>query len=187
MVMKNKKLILIILIVGLFTSGVALGAGVVYLITIETSDTNEIGLTAEQYQLLTISIMQSHLEELGNVEIRNAWKILDAMREVDFVENTYQGESGAAHATWILDMLGIGEIQELTVIEIQERFPGDLSSMLVMRIINETSNVYYLFYDQTWGLGIVREDNENGEMIFGSLTHFIRDGQICHRITGECR
>jgi len=187
MAMKNKKIILIALVIGLFTSGVVLGAGVVYLMTIETNGDDKTGLTAEHYRLLTVSIMQSHLEDMSSVELTNAWLILDAMREVDFVENKQPGQSAVTHATWILDMLGIGEIQKITVIEIQERFPDDPAKQLIMRIINEENNIYYLWYCQTMGLVFVHEDDPEENMIYSRGMNFIRDGQICHRITGECR
>ena len=202
MVMKRNKLILGIFISLLFIGAVVLG--VVKVIDREDSvpvtnngeavlteesipETNggdemtleEMGLTEEQYQLLKDSIIPASLEQMNAMRRRNAWLMLNAMVEVDFVENTYPGESGVGLAAWILSLLDVGEIEELTDTRVSQGV-HDLSDVLIMRFVSYDDNIYYIWYHRTWGLIMVKKDSEDGELIYSSDTHIIvDDGRIC--------
>ena len=184
---KNKKVILIITIFVLFFGGIAIGAGAVYWMTrpeiVESG--REDGLTEMQFQFLTTSVLS--VEHMNYVRRRNTWLILDAMREVDFVENRQPGQSGAGTAAWILELLGVGEIQELEIVDIFQMNPNDLSTLLTIRVVGEYGDVFYALYCETWGMGIVIADHIDGEWVYDSHTHSIIDGQICDRWTDECR
>ena len=147
----------------------------VYKLTLE-----EMGLTEEQYQLLRDSIMPESLEQMSATERRNAWLILDAMAEIEFIESATQGQSPVSFATWVLDLLGVGEIKELTVVRVSEG-AHDLFDILIMRIVNEEDDVYYIWYPRSLSLDMVTRDSEDGEIIYDSLIHTIRDGQLCER------
>jgi len=182
MVMKRNKMILVVLI-----SVLVIGTAIVsafHLIDggdgMMLTEEEGIELTAEQYQLLRDSILHVELEDMCNIERRNAWLILDAMAEIGFVENRSPSESGVSRATWILDMLGVGIIQELTVVRVSEGI-HDLVDVLVIRILNTEGRTYYAQYNQTWGLGGVRKGSEDGEIIYSRIMHAIIDGQICRR------
>jgi len=135
-------------------------------------------LTEEQYELIKGSISQELLEEMGSIECKNAWVILDAMREVGFIENTYPGESGVGLAVWIIGMLHIGEFKEMTPVRIEGT---DFASSLVLRAVNQAGNTYYIRHHRTWGLALVARDTEDGEVVYCSVTHAIIDGKICVR------
>ena len=140
-------------------------------------------LTEEQYQLLTDSILPGAFEEMSNVERRNAWLMLDAMAEVEFFESN-PSQSGVGRATWILGMLSVGEIQELTVVRVEREiddFTDSLVDDLIIRIVNGEDSIYYVWYQRSSGLGMVTTDSEDGEMIYNRVLHTIRDGQICER------
>ena len=185
---RKKRIILVITIVVLFFGGIAIGAGAVYLMIRPESEIGRAdGLTEEQYQLLVDSMLRGEFEQMSDINRRNAWLMLDLMREVEFVENRYPGESGVSLATWILELLNIGEIQELEFVRIEELHYGDLAADLLMRLLSEESNIYYIWYNRTWGLQLVIAEDEYGEIIYSSGWHSIRDGQICDRWTGECR
>ena len=178
---RKKKFNLVMTIFVLFFGGIAISAGVVYWMT-KPEVIREDGLTEEQYQFLTSSILRGVFEELGAVERRNAWLILDAMREVGFIEPTQPGQSRAGSASWILGMLGIGEIQELTVVEhhpCNSYENLNVNGFLILRIVSEENNIYYADFGQTWGLDMVFEESWNGILIFSRIFHRIIDGQIC--------
>ena len=207
MVMKRNKLILGIFIGVLFICAVVLGA--INLINREdsvpvTNDGNETviteesipetnggdemilpeeevtPLTEEQYQQLKDSIRPESFDYMNSIMRRNAWLLLDTMAEVEFVENRNPGESAVSGASWILEQLGVGEIEKLTVVDIWHQNIDDLAAVLIIRIVNSEDRTYYLQYNQTWGLGVVRKDSEDGELIYSIATHFIvDDGRIC--------
>ena len=184
--MKNKKITFIILIVGLFISGIAVGAIAVYLITGVQNDVPSVDMeasvpvTEEQYQFLRASILE--IDDMDNIERRNAWLILDAMREIDFVESGQPGQSRVSLATWVLKLLDIGEITELTVVRFElGEFDNKHNDMLVIRIVNIKNNIYYFTYDRGRGLGRITMGSEDGERIYSRAIHTIRDGQLCRR------
>ena len=186
MVMERKKIILVMMIVGLFVAGIAIGASIVYLITRTDNDVPPVYIeatvpvTEEQYQFLREEIISWELENLNSIRRRNAWLILDTIASTNFSENTLPGQSRVGFATRILEMLDIGEIQELTVVRLDYVDYG-FNYVLIMRITNKRNNIYYLYYSQYGGLGVVKRGNEDGEMIYNSAIHTIRDGQLCER------
>jgi hypothetical protein len=181
--MKRNKIILVIFISGLFIGAVVMGAfhfideeGPVPL----ESGEDEMILTEEQYQLLKDSIIPIELEQMSGIERRNAWLILNAMAEIGFVENRYPGESGIGSVTWILNLLGVGEIEELTTVRIdQEDEP--LAGVLVIKIVTIEDSIYYIRYHQTWGIDMIIKESEDGEVIYDRFMHSIIDGRICER------
>jgi len=188
--MNRRKVILVIFIGVLFIGAIAIGVFNLretedlmtmengdYQVTIYDLTLEEMGLTEEQFQLLRDSIL--HIDHMNAARRRNAWLMLDAMAEIEFVENRSSGESAVGRATGVLDVLGVGEIQELTVVRVLEE--ESLAAVLVMQIVNTEDRTYYLWYNRTWGLGVVTRDNENGEMIYNSLIHVVRYGQLCER------
>jgi hypothetical protein len=189
MVMKRNKIILVILICVLIISiGViaafrlidgqdSIGEDSPPSMSVENGGA-ELELTEEQYQLLKDSILHEEIEEMSDIRRINAWFILNAMREIEFVENRSPGESGVGSATWILDLLGVGEITELSVVRVTEG-AHDLAGELIVRIVNTEGSTYYIWYNRTWGLGEVTKESEDGEMIYNSLMYTIIDGRIC--------
>ena len=173
--MKSNKIILVILISVLFISAMVMGA--FYLIDREEAVSVENGgdemalteeqypislengrdemtLTEQQYQLLEDSILLTELEDMSNIRRRNAWIFLNAMAEIGFVEGRYPGQSSVSRATWVLDVLGVGEIQEL-------------------EIVNYENDIY----DPDRG-----KYGVNGQLIWDVVMHHItEDGQICER------
>ena len=184
MVMKRNKMILVILIcVLVICTGIV---GAFYLIGGDDSiGEEEIALTAEQYQLLRDSIRPIALEDMCNIERRNAWLILDAMAEANFVESAPQGQSPVSRATWILDMLGVGVIQDISAVRVSEGI-HDLADSLILRIVNQEDNIYYIWYQRSLGLGMVTTESEYGEMVYNRVLHIIIDGQICERHSDVC-
>jgi hypothetical protein len=206
MVMKRNKIIVVLLISVLFIGAVVIGAfhfidreDSVSLENIEdemilTEDPvplpnveDEVILTEEEYQLLEDSIIPESLEQMNDIERRNAYLILDAMAEIDFVENRAQGQSGVGFATRILDLLGVGEIQALEIVSydngIQESSAkaSGVGGHFNSRIVGENGQIYYMYYNQTWGIGIVRKESEDGEMIYNSALPTLYEGRLCER------
>ena len=174
MVMLTKKTVIFILVISvLIISGL-------YFWTNRPEPLREDGLTERQYQWLLESTITGILDEMNDIEIRNAWLILDNFNRIGFVENTAPGQSSVTHATWILDMLGIGEIKDLSI-EVYQYDPMGLSTMLTLRIVNNSENIYYARFGQTWGIGSVFEDSLDGNLIYNNFAHQIRNGQICER------
>jgi len=181
MVMKRYKLIVILICV------LTISVGVVSTFLsrdgedsmLVANEGDEMTLDEVQYQLLKDSIRNVEIEEMSSVRRRNAWLILDKMKEIKFVENTYPGESWVAHATWILDLLDVGQITELFVVRVNQN--NSLAAELILRIVNEEDSTYYIWYNRTWGLGMVTTESENGEIIYDSIMHTIINGQICER------
>ena len=181
--MERKKKILIISICLLIISVIVLG--VFYLINTDDYTTLVNGgetmeLTEDPDQILRESILSEFVDEMSDIERKNALLFLNAMREKGFVENTYPGRSGVGRATRILTVLGVGEIIEFTIVRLHEGV-HDLSDVLIIRIVNEENKTYYIWYSRTWGLQMVIEESEYGEMIFSSATHIILNGQIYRR------
>jgi len=181
MVIKNKKTVVIILICVLVIS---LGiAGILYLMNDRSYNTLENGedemtlLTEEQNQLLKDSIFHGQFEQMNEIERKSAWLILNAMAEINFIENTYPGESGVANAVRVLGLLGIETIEEITIVRVNEDV-DDLARTFVARIINEKNEPYYILYNRTWNLEMVTKGSERGEIIYSSATHIIIDGQV---------
>ena len=174
MVMK-KKLILLILIFILFIGGI------IVLYFLNTSNQNRIredGLTQEQYQLLVDSLIPTTIEEMNDTRRKNAWLILDVMNDIGFGEHRRPGESRVGGATWILNILGFGELQEVTIVRYQQCY-RNMNGYLIMRIISEENNIYYVQYFQSGGLNSVRASSRDGEIVFDRGMHRIRNGQIC--------
>lgn len=198
MVMKRKKITLGILIGVLFIGAVVFG--VFHLIDREEDDMAEVNggdemvlpeddatpLTEEQSQFLRDSISDS--DYMSNVSRRNAWLILDAMAEIEFVENRYPGESGVGVVTLILGLLGVGEIEELTIVRVWQQNIDDLAASLTIRIVNMEGRVYYVWYNQTWGLEAITKESENGEILYDRELHRLTERGICHRFDDpDCR
>jgi len=139
------------------------------------------GLTREQHQLLVNSILPVSLESMNEVEVKNAFTILDAMREIGFVENRSPGESGVSLTTWILEMLELGEIRDFAIVENNSEGPGSVRGHFIARFSCENDEEYYMFYNKTWGLQWVRRGDRRGEAVFDSHLHFIDDGRIVER------
>jgi len=87
---------------------------IIYELTLE-----EMELTEEQYQLLRDSLL--HVDHMNAIRRRNAWLILDEIKEIEFVENRCPGRSNVGDATWILDVFGVGEIKELSTIRVMQK------------------------------------------------------------------
>jgi len=196
MVMKNKKIFLILLICIIFIS-----TGVVavwYLISDEgvgpledrrepenlIRDEGEMLLTEEQQQFLKESILEIEFEEMNNAQRKSAWMLLNAMAEANFVENRQPGESGVFDMMWILGMLGIELIQEIGIVrydnaDVVEPYAiPNISGYFLARVIVEDGRIYYLHYDQTFGLQMVMQGSEYGKLVYSSASHFIRRGEI---------
>ena len=174
MVMDKRKIILVVSVLSvlsLFISGIAIGAGAVYWMTKPVIN-REDGLTEEQYQFLSASILST--DQMNTIRLRNAWLMLDLMREVEFVERGHPGESGVRLATGILEMLRIGEFRKVSFVEIVD---DGVVETLIMRAVNMDNNVYYLRYGR--GLGVV--SREDGEILYNRVIHRIIDGRICYR------
>ena len=150
-------------------------------VTIYDLTLEEMGLTETQYQLLVDSIRTTSLEQMNVIRRRNAWLILDAMAEAEFVE-FYSSEDGSrvGFATGILDLLDVGEIEELTVVRLAQ---GDsyMADALIIKIANENGEIYYLRYPRSSLLSRVTRDSEDGEIIYESQMFTIRNGQLCER------
>jgi len=182
--MKEKKIILLTLSCGLFIGAVMTGIAFHLInrdISAPTNVEASVLLTEEQYQFLTNSLIQWELDHLGSIRRRNAWLMLDAMREFEFVEDAPRGQSRVGFATGILELLNVGEIEELNVVRLELGDRG-FNDVLVIRIQTISNNdIYYLRYQRSRGLGNVTRDNETGEVIYNSAIHTIRDGQLCER------
>jgi len=149
-----------------------------YQVTIYELTLEEMGLSEDQYQLLRNSLL--HVDHMNTIRRRNAWLMLDAMAEIEFVENRSPGESGVGLATRLLELLNVGEIKELTVVDIWQQNIDDLAAELFIRIVNSENRTYYMWYNQTWGLVMVRKGSEDGEIIYSSIMHtIVEDGRIC--------
>ena len=155
-----------------------------YEVTIYDLTLEEMGLTEKQYQLLVDSIMPEALEQMNAIRRRNAWLMLDFMTEIEFVDGSPPGHSRVGFATWILDVLDVGEIREITpvrVIRAIDESTDSPSDSLLIRILNEEDNVYYLWYPRSSLLARVTRDNEDGEILYESQIHVVRDGRLCER------
>jgi len=195
--MNNKKIILGISIFALIISAVVINnlysreskdylpeVSDDYEVTIYDLTLEEIGLSEEQYQLLVDSIMPESLEQMNAVERRNAWLLLDAMVGIEFTESAPQGQSPINYATWILDVLDMGEIRNITIVRIDREINDQADSVfdnLLMKIINEESHTYYIWYQRSGGLGSVIRGSEDGEVLYESQMHVVRDGRLCER------
>jgi hypothetical protein len=180
---KHNKITVVILISGLFSGAVVIGA--FHFIDREDSVSlenveDEVTLTEEEYQLLQDSIRPAALEQMCNIERRNTYLILNAMADIAFTENRAQGQSNVGFATRILDLLGVGEIKEITPLRIDQN-DGTLQGILVTRIITVDDSTYYMRYHQTWGTDIVRKESEDGETVYDRFMHVLYDGRLCER------
>ena len=172
MAMKDKKVVLAILlgvvIIGfsvIIISQLTERSGYLAVVRINT----EIPLDDEQNQLLTDSILPSQLMELDEIEYRNAWLLLEAMRQIGFEEGRPAGQSGVALAARILYLLELGGFREVAVVQVISSHISPMSD-LVLRAINTEGEIYYIRYNRTWGLGSVTGGAisvlEGGEAIF---------------------
>ena len=134
-------------------------------------------LTKEQYELLRESILPEELEQMNNIRRNNAVKFLETMREVGFRESGPPGESGVGLATLILELLDVGRIEEFTFVRIAEGV-HDLVDVFIARITNENHQVYYIWYNRTWGLSIVVKDHEDGEVLYNRISHILTEDGI---------
>ena len=73
----------------------------------------------------------------------------------------------------------MGKIKEITVIDIWQQNINDLAVVTSMRIVNTDDRIYYMLYNQTWGLEAITKVSENGEIIYDSLMFTIKDGLLC--------
>jgi len=180
--MNKKRMIVLVIII---LSVLLIIGGIVHLAS-RSETVREDGLTEEQYQLLVDSLMSTMIEGMNPVRRRNAFLILDVMRDIGFSENVFPGESGVGGATWILEMLSFGELQEVTILRYQQCY-YNVSGYLRLRIVSEAGNIYHTQYFQHGGLGSIRSESQDGEIVFSHAIHTIIGGQICDRFTGECR
>ena len=147
----------------------------------------EMRLTEEQYQLLESSINSESFEQMNDIKRKNAWLFLNAMAEIGFVEGRYPGQSRVGLATRILELLGVGEIQELEIVNYEndiydpDRGTYGVNGYFIARIVGENDLIYYVHYFQTGGIGIVFKDRDNGEIIYNRALHTIIDGRLCKR------
>jgi len=146
-----------------------------YEVTIYELTLEEMGLTEVQYRLLVDSIMPEALEQMNAIRRRNAWFILDTMTEMEFVESATQGLSPVNYATWILEVLVVGEIRGITPVRVSE------GGSLIMRIVNKEDNIYYIWHPRSLSLARVTRDNEDGEILYESQIHVVRDGRFYER------
>ena len=139
----------------------------------------EMLLDEEQNRLVKDSIFPygpDGLEGLNKVQVVNAWHILSKMLEVNFVENRSPGESGVGSAVYKLEVLGIGEINEVQILESR----NDGWPTLVLKILTTDEEVYFLEYNDTWGLTAVSTGQGwfEEDIIYDSYKHEIFDGRI---------
>ena len=136
-------------------------------------------LAEEQYELLMAFTLDSEFRRMDSVEKHNAVVFLEAMKDIGFVENRSPGESGVPSAVFVLKVLEVGRIDEFTIVA-EEKDLGTPSVLgwFLGRIENQDGEIFYMFYDQTWGLGSVHKDSEDGERIYSPLIHIIIDNEI---------
>ena len=116
---------------------------------------------------------------MSDVERRNAWIFLNGMEEAGFNENTLPGESGVLSVAIRLDMLGIGEIVDFKIVELEECESGfNIMGWFVAQITDQDGQVYYVWYYQGNRPIIVRKD---GKTIYSRFTHAIIDDRIYER------
>ena len=175
--MNRRRIVLVILI------ALLLGFGVIRLFNEITPNDDhivvrfEIGseLNKEQNELLADSILDGELKELEEIEHQNAWLMLEIMKQIGFEEGRPEGQSGVALAVYIMEIVGVGQFTEITVVEVISSHISPMSD-LVLRAINTESEVYYIRYNRTWGLSSVRRGaesvHEGGENVFSRTTHF---------------
>jgi len=142
---------------------------------------NDMELTQEQYQLVKDSILPVSFDDMNAVERKNAWIILNAMREIGFIENRSQGESGVSVATWILEMLDLGAISDFTIVHYDNDVGYGVAGHFIASFISENGGIYYLWYNQTWGLSAVTKGDRYGEAVYDRIFHTIVDGEIRER------
>ena len=143
----------------------------------------EMILDEDQNQLLQDSIFPygtDGLEAFNEIQKVNAWKLLNEMSEIGFIENRIPGESGVGSAIYKLEVLGIGEIQTVETIEIIEPFPNSVATVLIMQLVTINNEIYYIEFNQTWGLSSVSRSLERLEedVIYDSYKHEIFDGRL---------
>lgn len=173
MVKKNKKMLIILAFILLILAVTA----TFFLIRNEGNMT----LTQEQYQLLKDSILPLSLQQMNATERYNAWTILNSMRNIEFSENRSSGESGVSLATWILEMLNVGEIKDFVVVEKNVECAANVSGIFVATFVSEGGDTYYIWYHQTWGLQAIVKGSRNGEIVYDRIFHTIVDGRIVER------
>ena len=181
----NKKMIVLIVVCALITGGSIASIFILRSDTHSATLPNEgeaSTMTEEQYKLLHESILPIEFEQMSQTERRNAWLFLSTMAEMNFVENRAPGESGVSLATWILDLLGVGEISEFVVVdEVEDDGGYNVNAWFTARITNQEGEIYYIRYFQTQGLGFVNKGSVDGELLYSPVFHAIVDGQIFER------
>ena len=179
----NKKVIVLILCCVFVICGMITGYFILRNVMYEEGDVG--GVTREQYDLLQAAIAPDEpevLESMSDVERRNAWIFLNGMEEAGFNENTPPGYSGVLCVAVILDMLGIGEIVDFKIVELEECESGfNIMGWFVAQITDQDGQVYYVWYYQGNNSFIVREGSKNGKTIYSIHTHAIIDDRIYER------
>jgi len=178
MVTKRKEIIIVAILI---IVAIAISA-----IIITNNSEDFMGLTREQHQLLEDSLRPVILENMNSERRFNAFSMLDAMREIGFVEN---GGSSLGNAKRILYLLELGVIRDFTLVEYDidciegnpYRTIPSLVGFFDARFTCENGEVYYVHYNQTWGLQWVRRGDRRGEAVFDSHSHTIVDGRIVER------
>ena len=179
MVMKKNKVIIVLVIVAIAIIG-AISLNKWKNERSLTRARNEITINEEQYRLLRESLLSREVRMMNNFERRNAWKLLNAMENAGFVENVYPRSSAAALAVEKLRLLGIDVIEEIDNVRIDGNQDSSAAT-LVARIRDDRNRVYYILYNQSWGLSMVIRGSEDGKIIYCNLTHFMLNGRIYER------
>ena len=142
------------------------------------NESGDTALSAEKYQLLENSILEAELNHMNDIRFKNAWLILSLMEEIGFEEAGPPGQSAAGFVTRILEFLDVGVLQEVEFVRI-DREERALRNILIMRVTNGEGDIYYLWFDQTTGLGMVKRGSEQGEIVYTSTSHRLHEGQLC--------
>ena len=177
--MKQSKKVAIILIFIISVSAIVVGTLFLrneddsVIVRNQSGDTT---LTEEQYQLLEDSIHSDTLNFLNDIERKNAWLILNLMEEIGFEEAG--SPSRVSLIPHILEFLDFDVIQEVEFVRIEQE-GQEYRQTLIMRVTNDEGRVYYLYYHQGGGLVLVLEGSEEGERVYGSISHMLYEGQLC--------
>lgn len=134
-------------------------------------------ISFEQYTALSEVSSEIFFNELGSIELKNAWLIFDFFENVRFYETGAPYRSRVDQAAWILSMLNLGVIGEITFVQVENT--NSLVDEIVFRITDEMlSNTYYVWYQRALGLQMVTSNSYYGEVVYHQETHRIIDGEI---------
>ena len=81
------------------------------------------------------------------------------------------------YRNWHRFTRGVEVIEEVTNLRIEGDL-DDLNATFRAKIISDINETYYILYNQTWGLGMVRRGSESGPIIYSPFSHYIHDGEI---------